>query len=361
MTTTRPWMLYGANGYSGRLIAEEAVRRGHRPVLAGRSADKVRPLAEGLGLSWAAFDLGDISKVATSLEGVDLVLHAAGPFLHTSEPMVTACLERGVHYLDITGEMPVLGATLERDAEARRRGVALIGGVGFDVVPTDCLAKYVSDRLPNARFLDIAFASIGKMSTGTAKTVVEMSTRGNFVRREGALIAAPFGGDVRSFRFTDKERNAMAIPWGDLETAYLSTAIPNITVYAAVPKAVAGAVRLFGGAFGSAMKSDKLREFVQRWVERNVRGPGEARRERDRSYVYACARDAEGKTSEAWLETIEGYAFTATASVLATERTLAENPQGALTPSLAFGADFVLSIPGTSRTDSLPGEARQGG
>ena len=49
-SSTPRWLLYGASGYTGRMIAEEAVRRGHRPVLAGRSAERVRPLAESLGL-----------------------------------------------------------------------------------------------------------------------------------------------------------------------------------------------------------------------------------------------------------------------------------------------------------------------
>src|SRR5689334_8270441 len=107
MTTTRPWLLYGANGYTGQLLAEEAVRRGHRPVLAGRTAEKVRPIAERLGLSWLAFALDDITTITSAIADVDLVFHAAGPFVHTSEPMVTACLARGAHYVDVTGEVPV--------------------------------------------------------------------------------------------------------------------------------------------------------------------------------------------------------------------------------------------------------------
>lgn len=359
MTTTRRWLLYGANGFTGALIADEAARRGHRPVLAGRSADKVRPLAERLGLPWAAFALDDISAIVTALEGVDLVLHSAGPFVHTSEPMVTACIERGAHYLDLTAELPVFAATLDRDAEARRRGVALVGGVGFDVVPTDCLARHVADRLPDARFLDIAFASPSRASAGTAKTMVEMMQRGNFARREGALVPAPFGGDLCAFTFSDRRRDAISVPWGDLETAYKSTGIPNITTYCALPSPLARALRFLGPSLTTAMKSDRLRDLAQRFAERHVHGPDEDRRLRDRCFFYACARNADGKASEAWLETIEGYAFTAQAAVLAVERVLDENPVGALTPSLAFGADFVLSIPGSARFDSLPEPERK--
>lgn len=354
MTTTRPWLLYGANGYTGKLLAEEAARRGHRPVLAGRSAEKVRPIAERLGLPWAAFALDDIPTIVSAIESVDLVLNAAGPFVRTSEPMVTACIARGAHYLDITAELPVLEATLDRDVEARRRKIGLVAGVGFDVVPSDCLAKYVADRLPDARFLDLAFALPARPSRGTAKTMVEMLQRGHFVRREGALVPAPFGGDLRTFHFSDRDRDAVSIPWGDLATAYKSTGIPNITVYCGLPSALARALRILGPSLSAAMKSDRLREIAQGFAERHIDGPDAARREHDRSHFNACARSAEGKIAEAWLETMEAYAFTVRSAVLAVERVLAEDPVGALTPALAFGADFVLSVPGSTRLDALP-------
>ncbi len=353
MTTTRPWMVYGANGYTGQLVAEEALRRGHRPVLAGRSADKVRPIAEKLGLPWAAFGLDDIPAAVKAIEGVDLVFHAAGPFIHTSEPMVTACLARGAHYVDVTGEIPVFARTLDRDDEAKRAKVCLISGVGFDVIPTDCLAKFVADRMPDARHLDIAFAAVGKTSPGTTKTMLEMLPRGNLVRREGALVPAPIGGDIRQFRFSDRERTAVGIPWGDLETAYKTTGIPNITTYIALPPAQARAMKVLGPSLAGLLKRDSVRNTLFSWVERGIHGPDEAARKTGRSYVYACARNADGKQVEAWLETIEGYAFTAQGGVLAVERILAESPTGATTPALAFGADFVLAIEGTKRFESL--------
>ncbi|MBK8257564.1 MAG: saccharopine dehydrogenase NADP-binding domain-containing protein [Polyangiaceae bacterium] len=354
MTTSRPWMIYGASGYTGKIVIEEALARGHRPVVAGRSPDKVRPIAESFGLPWAAFDLTEVSRIIPALADVHLVLHCAGPFIHTSANMVTACLARGVHYLDVTGEIPVFAAIFDRDEEARRAKVTLLPGVGFDVVPTDCLAKYVSEKIPNARFLEIAFASLGQSSAGTAKSAIEMSQRGNFVRREGALVPAPLGDNLHRVRFSDRERDVVSIPWGDLETAYKSTGIANIATYWAMPPTLARGLKVFGSGIVSAMQNDRLRETLKRFVDRHVDGPNAEERERGRSFVYAMARDAAGKTAEAWLETLEGYAFTTKAAVYSVERVLQENPIGALTPSLAFGSDFVLSIPTTKRFDSLP-------
>ena len=64
------WMLYGAYGYTGKLIAEEAVRRSHKPVLAGRSGDQLAPLAEEMGLRYKVIGLDDSEALIAALRGV---------------------------------------------------------------------------------------------------------------------------------------------------------------------------------------------------------------------------------------------------------------------------------------------------
>lgn len=348
------WMIYGANGYTGQLVAEEAVSRGHRPMLAGRSLDKVEPVASRLGLESEAFDLDDRAAVARRLRGFDLVFHSAGPFVFTSEPMVRACLEAGVSYVDVTGEIPVFERTFELDAEARAKGICLMSGVGFDVIPTDCLAKYVADQVPGATDLEIAFAAVGRPSAGTMKSAIEAMPQGGFVRRGGKLVSSLPGAEVRRVRFIDRERTVMSIPWGDLETAYHSTGIGNITTYMAQPKRAAEIIQKAGPWAGRVLGVRPLRRAVQAVVERTVKGPDADMRETGRSYVWARASEARGGHAEAWLETVEGYRFTAVGGVRAVEHLLEQKPTGALTPSLAFGADFVLEVPGTRRLDALP-------
>ena len=167
------WMLYGANGYTGRLAAREAVRRGSSPVLAGRNGDAVAALAQELGMPYQVFGLDDPQSVREALEGVKAVLHCAGPFSATSAPMVDACLATGTHYLDITGEISVFEAVHARHQEARRRDVVLLPGAGFDVVPTDCMAARLVEALPAATSLKLAFDAGGGPSPGTAKTSLE--------------------------------------------------------------------------------------------------------------------------------------------------------------------------------------------
>jgi short subunit dehydrogenase-like uncharacterized protein len=347
------WMIYGAYGYTGELVAEEALRRGHRPVLAGRSAEKVGALAQRLGLEGRVVVLGDREGLRAALADVSLVFHAAGPFVHTSDPMIRACLAAGVHYLDITGEVPVFENTFVYDKLAEARGITLMSGVGFDVIPTDCMARYVAEKLPGATDLELAVTAIGHASAGTTKTMVELLPQGGRVRRQGKLVPYPVGLGARKVRFPHREHTVVPIPWGDLATAYRSTGIPNITTYMAFPRRVVQVMPFVAPFARAFLALTPLRRLAQRSIEYTVAGPDEARRETGRSYVWARASKGE-VAAQAWLETLEGYQFTAVAGVRVVERVLAGVQPGALTPAQAFGADFVMTIEGTRRYDYLP-------
>jgi len=334
------FMIYGANGYTGQLIAEAAKQRGETPILAGRSAEKLRPLAEKLGLPWRAFALEQ-----PDLRDVALVLHCAGPFSATSAPMVDACLQARAHYLDITGEVEVFEAVLGRDAEARARGIVLLPGTGFDVVPSDCLAALLHRRLPSATKLELAFAPSGRSSPGTLKTSIESLPRGGLVRRGGKLVRVPPAHEVREIPFADKRRMAMSIPWGDLATAFRSTRIPDITVFMAARASVIRAARLT--RFTSPLLAlAPVQSFLKSRVEKSVRGPD--REERARGGAQFWGRVGDGSRSVEMTMTVpEGYTLTADAALECARRVLAGAvAPGAWTPSLAFGAEFAASLPG---------------
>lgn len=343
------WMIYGAYGYSGRLVVEEAVKRGHRPLLAGRDEGKVAALAEAFGLPWVAFGLGDMAALSRQVAQVGLLFHAAGPFVHTSERMRVACLLGGTHYVDITGEIGVLLQTLAHDEDARRRGVVLMSGAGFDVIATDCLANYVAQQVEQPISLEVAIAGGEKLSAGTTKTMLELFAQGGMVRREGQLRAHSFGTGVRRVSFSHGERHVIPIPWGDLATAYQSTGIPNITTYLAFPLSTIGLIRLMAPLGRHVVALSPLRRLLQKLVEQTIKGPDGQRRQRARSYLWAKVSNQQGESAEAWLETIEVYRFTAVAGVRCVENLLSSPLKGALTPAQAFGADFVLEIEGTMR------------
>lgn len=347
------WMIYGANGYTGQLVAKMAKERGHNPVIAGRNQKKIEQLALELQLDYMAFDLTDVNIIAEAIADMDLVYLAAGPFIHTSKPMIKACLATHTHYLDITGEIDVFETVFDHNDVAQKNGIALIPGVGFDVMPSDCLAKHVADRLPSATHLEIGIATLSRASGGTIKTAIEGISKGGRIRRDGVLEPYPLGIGKKRLRFMHGYYESLPIPWGDLSTAYRTTAIPNITTYMALPKtfiAMAG----IGSSMGQAILGNNIMQKIARaWINTLVNGPTQQHRESARSYLYAKASNEHGQIAEAWLDTLEAYQFTAISSVLAVEQTLERQLTGALSPALAFGKDFVLEIEGTRRLDTL--------
>jgi short subunit dehydrogenase-like uncharacterized protein len=357
MPTPAAFMIYGAYGYTGELIAREALARGHKPLLAGRNEAKLADLAHELQLPFVVVGLEEKAALLRAVSSVSAVCHAAGPFVHTSAPLVEACLATGAHYLDITGELPVFEAIFRRHAEAERRNVALIPGVGFDVVPSDCLAGFVALAVPDAHELELALAVRGGLSAGTAKASFEGLLRGNFTRRDGVLRPIPFGRGVREVQFSDTRRQVMPIPWGDLSTAFHTTRVPNITTSMAIPRLAAlgmplaapllpGLLRLLGRPWP--------RRQILSWLESHVSGPNSGQRSEGRGYFWARASSRDGLAQEAWLETAEGYAFTAESAVQALEALERSPCAGALTPATAFGTDFVLRLRGSVRYEHLP-------
>jgi short subunit dehydrogenase-like uncharacterized protein len=347
------FVVYGANGYTGRLVAERAAALGLAPVLAGRGEPAVRAVAEPLGLPWQAASLDDPRALDRLLAGAGAVLHCAGPFAVTSRPMADACLRSGVHYLDITGEVAVFEALAARDAEARAAGVTLLPGVGFDVVPTDCLAAHLARRLPDATRLALAFRALGGMSRGTTATALRALGEPTLVRREGRLVPLHERPAVRQVDFGDGRgpRPVAPISWGDLATAWRSTGIPSVETYIAVTERQ---VRVMGLArrLAPLLATAPARALLGRMAARRPAGPSEERRARGGSFVWGEARDATGRTASARLRTPNGYTLTAHAAVHAVRTLLSRQiPPGFRTPSLAFGPDFVLELDGVSRED----------
>jgi short subunit dehydrogenase-like uncharacterized protein len=346
-----PFLIYGANGYTGALIARTAVARGHQPVLAGRNAGALAALGRELALEYRAFALDRPNVVHEGIRGIRVVLHCAGPFAHTSRPMAEACLRTGVHYLDITGEAQVFEALAGRDAEAKAAGVMLLPGVGFDVVPSDCLAAHLKGRLPSATRLALGFQGLGRVSRGTAITVAENLPRGGLVRKGGVLARVPPAWKTRVIDFGAGPRKAMTIPWGDVVTAFHSTAIPDIEVYMAAPlgtRLAARASRSLGWLLGSRTVQGLLKKHIR------ARPPGPTTAELARGYslLWGEARDDAGSRVASRLRGPDGYTFTVRAALAVVERVLAGHaPAGFQTPSTVFGPDFVLGMEGVTRTD----------
>jgi len=346
-------LIYGSYGYTGDLIARFAKEDGVDVMLSGRNARRLSEQAKRYGFESVTADVAHPDSIRNALRDVDVVVHCAGPFAHTFAAMARACIETGTHYTDITGEAEVYEGLWALDDEAKRAGVMLLPGTGFDVVPSDCLAAHLKSRCPDATHLELAFRGRGGgVSHGTAKTMAENFHRGGTVRREGKLEQVPVAWKTRLIDFGDgKPTHCMSIPWGDVVTAYRSTGIPNILVYTGVPKRPATLLRLARPLlplFGTR----PVQNMIKKRIEAAPAGPDDAARAGAYNELWGEARAADGTSVVSRLRTPEGYTLTARMSLdIAQKICRGEHTAGFQTPSTAYGKDLILELPGAERFD----------
>jgi short subunit dehydrogenase-like uncharacterized protein len=331
------WLLYGATGRTGTLIAEQAVARGHRPLLAGRDPDRLRRLGERLDLPWSA---GRASEVAGFIGDARLVLLAAGPFATTAPPVLRTCLDAGVHYLDIANEIPVASAVLGAGDTAVQRRITALPSVGFGTVASDGLARYVADQVPNAIQLDMAILlGTDRSSAGARASTMQGLARGGRVRRDGRLVRTRLGAGARRQGTPIGDRTLVPVPTCDLVVTGCTTGIPDITV--SFP------VRMPPLAAELAMPALPLIAWASGKFPTPARPSDPTKQPATiESYLWARATAGDGQTAEAWACTGEGYAYTARAAVLAVEATLGSEPLGATTVARAFGPELSFEAGG---------------
>jgi short subunit dehydrogenase-like uncharacterized protein len=346
-------VIYGSYGYTGTLIAEAAVERGLDPTLAGRERRSVESQAARLDCAFEVVGLDEPKVLDMLLAEATAVLHCAGPFSRTADAMVEACLRTDTHYLDITGEIGVFEAIHERDGVAEQSGVMLLPGVGFDVVPTDCLAAHLSERLPDADTLELAFRADNGVSRGTAKTMLEHIDSGGAIRRDGTIQQVAVGHASRTvdFGWGVDAQHATAIPWGDVATAYYTTGIPNVTTFMAMPERAARIQRL-AGVVSPVLGLNPVKRALQWYVEQTTDGPDAEARANGESRVWGEVRNGEGERAVARLRGPHTYALTVETALGIAERVLAGDVEtGFQTPAGAYGPDLILDVDGVERED----------
>lgn len=344
------FLLYGANGYTGQLIAKMAAGYGLTPVLAGRNETALRSLAGSLNLSYKVFELSDKEALHEALKDVSLVLHAAGPFHHTAKKMMKACLATQTHYLDITGEIAVFEKAKKYDQKAKDAGIMIMPGVGFDVVPTDCTALYLKQQLPDATHLKLAFVMLGgKLSHGTATTMAENLGEGGVVRKNGMLEKKPLGHKGFWLDIGIKKMFVMCIPWGDVSTAYTTTGIPNIETYTGASHKTYSLLK-WQFLYNWLLRTSLVRNLAKKKIKQKPAGPSDEMRAGAKGFVWGEVTNAAGEKKSVRLQCPEGYTLTAISSLLITKKVLEGNlTTGYQTPAGMYGADLVMEIPGVVR------------
>lgn len=355
MAQGHPFMIYGANGYTGRIITQLAAERGMKPLLCGRNEPEIAALAAQYKLPYEIADLNDKASLDDAVLSVDVVLHCAGPFSKTAQPMLESCMRNKTHYLDITGELSVFETIASLTDLIKQSGIMALPGVGFDVVPTDCLAAYLHQKLPTATQLTLAFAGLGGgISHGTASTMLENIEQGGAIRQNGTIKGVPSAFKTRLITFDRKPIQTVTIPWGDVSTAFHSTGIPNIEVYMAVSNMMLRGMERANN-MKWLLKRKWFKGFLQKGLDRFLDGPSAQQRQKAKSIVWGEVRDLKGNAATARLIVPEGYTLTALTALTAlavVEKVLKGNaPLGFQTPSKAYGHNFILEIANTSRQD----------
>lgn len=337
-------MIYGAYGYTGELVVREAVRLGLQPIIAGRDGKKLQPLADALGLEARAFE---VARAKANLKDVAVILNCAGPFSSTASAFVEACIDAHVHYVDITGEIPVFQFCHAQDARAAAAGIVLCPGAGFDIVPTDSLAAALKARMPDASRIDLAFSFGTKPSIGTAKTILESAASGGLIRRDHRLVSVPNAYRMRRIPFPGGTRWGVSIPWGDVFTAGISTGVPDGLVYCALPLTLGLSMRLTNfmrRLFATPSVSKALYRLAERLFSG---GPDAGARGIERTEFWAQARNIHGQAVTMRMSAPNVYAMTADTALAIAQRCLTDPGRGGYTtPSMLMGSAFFLGRPG---------------
>jgi short subunit dehydrogenase-like uncharacterized protein len=332
-----------------------------RPIIAGRNASAIESLARSHQLEFRTFSLNDNARINEGLQGVDAVLHCAGPFSLTSRPMVEACLRNKKHYTDITGEIAVFESMARLDKRAQDAGIMIMPGVGFDVVPTDCLALHLKDRLPSATHLSLAFYGIGgRISHGTQATMTMNIGRGGAIRKGGMITPVKAAWQTREIDFgpvgTGSGSNrgssiklATTIPWGDVSTAFYSTGIPNIEVYTVIPRQQLKLLKL-SRYLGWLLATGPVQKYLHSKIPPG--GPSDDQRLSAKTLMWGEAWDANGNRVQSRQQCPEGYTTTALTALNILTKILDGNFKPRFqTPARAYGADLILEIEGVMRQD----------
>ncbi|HEY0428840.1 MAG TPA: saccharopine dehydrogenase NADP-binding domain-containing protein [Pyrinomonadaceae bacterium] len=343
------FLIYGANGYTGELITRFAAERGLKPILAGRNRAKVEELAKKYDFDFRVFGLDETQKLDAALQEVELVLHCAGPFSLTSRPMAEACLRNKRHYLDITGEIAVFETMARLDKRAKDAGIMIMPGVGFDVVPSDCLARHLKDRLPSATNLTLAFYGMGRISHGTQATMTMNVGKGGAIRKNGEITSVPAAYKTQKIDFGEVQKTGVTIPWGDVSTAFYSTGIPNIEVFTVMPASNLKMLKL-SRYIGWLLATKPAQNYLQKQIPAG--GPSDEERAKGKTYLWGEASDESGKKVESRQQGPEGYTLTALTALKISEKILdGEFCAGFQTPAKCYGADLILEIEGVSREE----------
>jgi short subunit dehydrogenase-like uncharacterized protein len=351
-----PIAVYGATGYTGRLVTGELASAGADVVISGRNRGRLDALAAGTEgeVAIKAATLDDPASLRELLADCAVVVDCAGPFIRYGEPVLRAAVETRTHYLDTTGEQPYMKLAFERHSSgASEAGVAVIPAMGFDYVPGDMLASLTADGLGELDELSVNYCWQGfTPSQGTARTTVEILSKPGVDWRDGVWREARGGVGRGTFEFPAPVGRQRMIRYPAGEQITVPRHIPTRNVTTTINAGAFSSdllARIFGAIMpplGLAMRSGALRRAAGAVIARLPEGPSPQQRERMRWMIVCEAKRAEVKRRGV-ITGKDVYGLTAAAirqgALIAARRDF--QGRGALAPSQAFDPkDFLASL-----------------
>jgi short subunit dehydrogenase-like uncharacterized protein len=321
-------MIYGATGYTGRMVAEHAKSAGTQVVLAGRSEGALAKLAAEHGVEYRVFALDDADAIDQNLLDMSVLLNCAGPFMRTAKPLMEASIRNGMHYLDTAAELDSYRLAERLDGEAKAAGVMLMPGGGGSVAMLGSLAGHAVARVQNPRKIRIAMHVSGGMSRGSAISASENMTTETLARADGELVTV--ANSIRKFDFGQGADDSFQVTLPDLITIWRATGVPDIETFVHVT--------------GTGFPTGDLSLLPD--------GPTEDERLANRYQAIVEVTDPQGKVFRSLLDTVNGYSFTAIAVAEAGRRVLSGEAKGGFhTPAGLFGNGFAETIADTTIID----------
>jgi short subunit dehydrogenase-like uncharacterized protein len=335
--------VFGATGLSGRAITEDLVIGGADVVLVGRDRARLASVADSMSGPVGQRVVSGAGELAELIraEKPSVVINAVGPYGATAPPLLVACLDAGTHYVDQANELEPVQQLLDRNAEARSRGVTLVTGAGFGVLATEALVIHLrSDRPPAARAVVAAIPAVQGLGSSVLASAVDVIANGGRRYRDGQLQRRRLGADHEQIPIPNQpSRGALGVPTGELEAARRASGAGDVIAYSSeVPNG--RVVRAVLPVASAALAVRPIRAGVQRLIARMRLTPPATIG--DVSWTYARLEWADGTRREGWLRAGEGYAFTArVAASTATRLVEGSGRPGAFTPGALFGADLA--------------------
>jgi short subunit dehydrogenase-like uncharacterized protein len=340
-------VLFGATGYTGRLVADAMAERGMTPVLAARSRDKLEAMAGELGggLETAVADVSDPQSVSALVEQGDVLVTTVGPFTRWGGAAAAAATTAGAHYLDSTGEPGFIREVFERYGPAADgKGAAMLTAFGYDWVPGNLAgALALRNAGDDAVRVDIGYFIRGRgtPSGGTQASMVASMAEPGFAFRDGRVRTERAAKRVRSFQVGSKKREGVSV--GSSEHFTLPRVAPGlreVNVYLGWFGPMSRPMQVFSLGTSVPGASRLLKMAGERFVKGSTGGPGVDARAKIGSHIVAVAYDEAGRElAEVNVKGVDGYTFTG--RVLAWGAQLAADGglqgTGALGPVDAFG------------------------